>query len=130
MKKSKRKDNDEEDEKNEEDEENDKELIKKGPSKKKKVKSNSSNKLEYLITKDCKNNCTNKGLCLNSTCYCNEGYTEYDCSLTYKNFKKKGFKLKTYYKYLIAVFFSGFLIMIIYLCLRSKLSQEDYIKLE
>ena len=32
----------------------------------------------YVRTTDCKNNCTGRGMCLNHTCFCNQGYKYFD----------------------------------------------------
>ncbi len=58
----------------------------------------------YMRTYDCSGNCTQKGICLNSTCSCYQGYTSYDCSMTYKNYLKKGFRLKSFILFFIIAF--------------------------
>jgi len=53
------------------------------------------NNTMYLKTDDCSSNCSLKGVCLNSTCFCEQGYTTDDCSLTYKEYGKSGFEMKS-----------------------------------
>lgn len=36
-------------------------------------------KAEYLIS-NCRNNCSNQGICVNHTCICNGNWTGKDCS--------------------------------------------------
>ena len=83
------------------------------------------------MTNDCNKNCTGKGLCLNSTCYCNQGYSYYDCSLTYKQYKLLGYKLQDYIKTYIIIAGAGFFIMMMYICVKKiKGGSDDYIKLD
>lgn len=49
----------------------------------------------------CKNNCTASGLCLNSTCFCNQGKTGPECEYTYKEWFERGFEFKKVYGWLI-----------------------------
>jgi hypothetical protein len=82
----------------------------------------------FYMTTDCFNDCSKKGLCLNSTCFCDQGYTMDDCSLTYKQYNEQGFKLQDVTGLLIVAFGGGFLITLISLILsRSKKVSSDHI---
>lgn len=62
------------------------------------------NKSIYYSSDDCTNNCTNRGKCLNSTCFCEQGYTSDDCSETYKQYLNNGYKLASMIKYFAIAF--------------------------
>jgi hypothetical protein len=63
------------------------------------------NKDVYYKTEDCTNKCSSKGMCLNSTCFCEQGFTSYDCSMTYKQFLVQGFLFNDMVKFFIITFF-------------------------
>ena len=76
----------------------------------------------YLKTFDCKTNCTLKGICLNSTCFCNQGihffklgYASSDCSMTYKEYNGRGFEVDSIVRWSIYVFISSTIITLTYL---------------
>lgn len=58
----------------------------------------------YLKTEDCDRNCTGKGVCLNSTCFCNQGYASKDCSMTYKEYNNRGIELSKIWKWSVYTF--------------------------
>lgn len=57
----------------------------------------------YYETDDCKNSCSNVGVCLNSTCFCKQQYTYLDCSMTYKEYLHQGYKIAEMVSYFIAL---------------------------
>ena len=61
------------------------------------------NSTTYLETKDCSKNCSQKGICLNSTCLCNQGFTGDTCSDTYKDYSESGYSMKSLMKYFVIV---------------------------
>ena len=76
----------------------------------------------YEKTDNCKSNCTGKGLCLNSTCFCsqgidfcNKGFTSSDCSMTYKEFKESGFEMGSITKWSVYVFISTSVVTLTFL---------------
>ncbi len=90
----------------------------------------SSNETVYYFSKDCYDNCTSNGLCLNSTCYCNQGFSGDDCSMTYKKYKKQGFKLSSMTKFYFLLFGAGFFATLLYICFKPSASNTNYAKLE
>jgi syndecan 4 len=69
----------------------------------------------WIRTKDCYNDCSSRGICLNSTCLCDQGFSSNDCSLTYKQYLFRGFSLDGMIKYLVLVFFISMAITLIVL---------------
>ena len=67
----------------------------------------------YYVTNDCSNSCSKKGLCLNSTCFCEQGSTSQDCSMTYKDFMEQGLKFNDMKKFMIAAFGIAFVMTFI-----------------
>ena len=85
-------------------------------------------KMKYVATKDCAGSCTNRGVCLNSTCFCDQGFAEKDCSLTYDEFLNKGIKLKTAIKVSIFAFSGAAIITLIWLiCTNSNKFATDHL---
>ena len=79
------------------------------------IKSNSNsnstikeNTVSPPIVLSCRNNCTSKGICVQGDCFCAQGFTSEDCSITYEDDIKKGFKFQPYVKWLIITFFVAF----------------------
>jgi len=120
------KDNDEDDEKAEPTT-----IIKK--SDKENVKSYKVGKTNEIIyqTTGCPNDCSTKGLCLNSACFCDQGYTTEDCSMTYKQYNEQGFKLQDVSSLFLIAFGGGLIITLISLLLsRSQKVSSDHIMFE
>lgn len=85
----------------------------------KKYKFGKSNEI-YYQTKDCSDNCNKRGLCLNSTCFCDQGFTSSDCSHTYSSYLNQGMKFADAIKFLVIAFATGVLITIIVLMVKSS----------
>jgi hypothetical protein len=74
----------------------------------------------YLKTDDCSHNCTGRGLCLNSTCFCrqglfsvNKGFAAYDCSMTYKEYNDNGYELSKIWRWSIYTFVTSSIITLV-----------------
>lgn len=90
-----------------------------------------SNKARYYATNDCRNNCTNRGRCLNSTCFCEQGYTSRDCSMTYSKYLTQGYKFSSIFLYLIIVFVAAMIATLIYLIIKgAKRVDNDYLRMD
>lgn len=70
----------------------------------------STKKHPFQNTKMCKNSCSNKGFCVNSTCYCQQGSTLDDCSVSKVSDLDKGFKKKNIMMYAAASMGMGILV--------------------
>ena len=55
----------------------------------------------FYVTDGCQNNCSNKGYCLNQTCFCEQGFSYEDCTLTYKEELNLGYSFKKWLKWMI-----------------------------
>lgn len=56
---------------------------------------------EYVSTSDCKFDCHGKGVCFNSACYCNQGYTGKTCEKTVKREISEGYRIQNFIFYFI-----------------------------
>jgi hypothetical protein len=83
--------------------------------------------VSYVETTDCYNNCNKHGLCLNSTCFCDQGLTYDDCSMSYKDFMEMGFKFQDIQKFLIIAFAISFVgtLVIILMSKASRVIKSD-----
>lgn len=85
----------------------------------------------YIRTKDCTSNCTSRGICLNSTCLCEQGYSSNDCSMTYKEYLEQGYRFTGMIKFLIiALVSSSILTLIILIYRRSQKVSGDHLELD
>jgi len=84
----------------------------------------------FTKAKDCHNDCSGRGMCLNSTCFCDQGYTYYDCSLTIKEFTLMGYKFNDMVFVLILVFIGAVLITLLVILLRKNKNTNDFLDLE
>lgn len=66
----------------------------------------SNNTLTKVLS--CPNDCSSKGICVKGHCYCAQGYTSKDCSITYEEDIQQGIKIQSYVKWLIIAFFIAF----------------------
>jgi len=73
----------------------------------------------YKESEKCEGGCHN-GLCLNNTCFCKQGYTGNDCSLTYKGFLDKGFSFKKSVKFFIIIGISSMIFTLLYMIWKNK----------
>ena len=64
-----------------------------------------------VITKNCPQNCSNNGLCLNSTCFCSKNYTSSDCSVKYFEFEDDQGYTSSEIKYTFIILFFMSLIL-------------------
>jgi len=74
----------------------------------------------YFRTNDCESNCMKRGVCLNSTCFCDQGFSGYDCSKTYKQFLETGIKVSNMLIYIIIVFVISMFTTLAYLIHKSN----------
>ncbi len=85
----------------------------------------------YYQTTDCMNNCTKRGLCLNSTCFCEQGYSSDDCAMTYKQYLEQGIKFSDVSGILIGAFGLAFLVtMIVMIIKKANKVTNDHIEFE
>ena len=84
----------------------------------------------YVRTNDCSANCTSRGICLNSTCFCDQGYSSNDCSMTYKQYLEQGYKFTDMIMYLVIAFVTAtILTLIILIFRRSQKVSGDHLEL-
>lgn len=69
----------------------------------------------YQENDKCEGGCGEKGICLNSTCLCNQGFTGEKCSMTYKDILEQGYYLKKYLTYFLLIGGLGMLMIIFYI---------------
>lgn len=67
---------------------------------------------------------------MNSTCYCNQGFSGGDCSMTYKQYKKQGFKVSSMTKFYFLLFGAGFIATLFYIGCKTNPVNTNYAKLE
>jgi hypothetical protein len=85
----------------------------------------------YYQTTDCYGNCTKRGLCLNSTCFCEQGYASSDCSMTYKQYLEQGIKFSDVSGILIGAFGLSLVATIVVLLIRkAQKVTRDHIEFE
>lgn len=85
----------------------------------------------YYASDDCPQDCSNRGICLNSTCFCDQGFSNNDCSMKYKEYLEKDYKISDYVLYLIITCAASMLLTLIFLIIkRSKRITGDYLELE
>jgi hypothetical protein len=85
----------------------------------------------YYQTTDCMNNCTKRGLCLNSTCFCEQGYSSDDCAMTYKQYLEQGIKFSDVSGLLIGAFaFSLIGTIVVMMIKKANKVTNDHIEFE
>ncbi len=85
----------------------------------------------YYQTTDCMNNCTKRGLCLNSTCFCEQGYSSDDCAMTYKQYLEQGIKFSDVSGILVGAFAVAFIGTIIVMIIKkANKVTNDHIEFE
>lgn len=68
------------------------------------------NNKTYIQTYDCKKNCSSRGVCLNSTCFCDQGFTSEFCENTTKNKAVEGYPVTEYIVYFIVTCLGAFIL--------------------
>jgi len=86
---------------------------------------------KYFPTTDCADNCNKKGRCFNSTCMCQQGYTNEDCSMTIKDFNEQGILFDDILILIIVIFILGMILkLILTMVEKSSKKYDDHLNLE
>ena len=73
----------------------------------------------YQENDKCEGGCGDKGICLNSTCLCNQGLTGDKCSMTYKEILERGYNPKKYIKHYAIVGGVAMILPLIYAIIKK-----------
>jgi len=67
----------------------------------------------------CEGGCGDKGICLNITCLCNQGFTGEKCSMTYKDILERGYNPKKFVKHYAIVGGAAMVLTLLYIIFKK-----------